>query len=67
MVFFAVFSMASLPGWSEDGPRSQGWPQWGQNSQHTGTVNVTGQKVRHILDDIVYDPFVEAEKADPFA
>ena len=59
LVLLAVFLMASLPGWSQD------WPQWGQNPQHTGTVNVTGQRAKKILDDLVYDPFVEAEKADP--
>ena len=66
LALFAVFLMASLPGWSEDGPRSQGWPQWGQNPQHTGTENVTAQHIQKLLDDVVYDPFVEAEKADPF-
>jgi outer membrane protein assembly factor BamB len=56
-MLFAVFLLASLPGWSQD------WPQWGRTPQHTGVVNVSGQKVRQILDDIVYDPFVDAEKA----
>src|SRR5436305_1907640 len=65
LVLFAVFLMPSLPGWSDDGPRSQGWPQWGQNPQHTGVVNASGQHTREILDDVVYDPFVEAEKTDP--
>jgi len=57
---FAVLLMASLPGWSQD------WQQWGQNPQHTGTVNVAGQHVKKILDDLIYDPFAEAEKADVF-
>jgi len=57
LVLFAVFLSASLPGWSQD------WPQWGRTPQHTGVVNVSGQKVRHILDDVIYDPFVDAEKA----
>ena len=59
LVGFAVFWLASLPGWSQD------WPQWGQNPQHTGTVNVLGQHAKNLLDDIIYDPFVAAEKADP--
>src|SRR5947209_11444200 len=67
LVLFAVLSLASLPGWSEDGPRSQGWPQWGQNPQHTGVVNVPGQHAKKLLDDVIYDPFVDAEKADPFS
>src|SRR5262245_3111045 len=60
-LLFAVLLLASLPGWS------QAWPQWGQNPQHTGAVNVPGQHARELLDDIIYDPFVEAEKADPFS
>ena len=58
-VLFAVLLMASLPGWAQD------WPQWGQNPQHTGEVNVSGQHAKELLDDVIYDPFVEAEKADP--
>jgi outer membrane protein assembly factor BamB len=65
LVLFAAFLLASLPGWSEDGPRSQDWPQWGRTPQHTGAVNVSGQPVEKMLDDLVYDPFVEAEEADP--
>jgi outer membrane protein assembly factor BamB len=57
---FAAFLLASLPGLSQD------WPQWGQSPQHTGEVNVLGQHARKLLDDVIYDPFVEAEKADPF-
>src|SRR5262245_43395636 len=57
----AVFSMAGLPGWSQD------WPQWGQHPPHTGVVNVSGQRAKELLDDVIYDPFVDAEKADPFA
>ncbi len=59
LALFALFSMASLPGWSQD------WPQWGRTPQHTGVVNVSGQHARKLLDDVVYDPFVDAEKADP--
>ena len=46
--------MASLPAWSQD------WPQWGRNAQHTGATSVVGQPATHILDDVVYDPFVDA-------
>lgn len=53
---FAVFLLAGLPGEAQD------WPQWGQNPRHTGTVNVQGQRARKLLDDIVYDPFVDAMK-----
>jgi hypothetical protein len=44
---------------------AQGWPQWGQNPQHTSEVSVPGQPARTVLADIVYDPFVEQEMADP--
>jgi hypothetical protein len=59
LALFAVFLMASLPGWSQD------WPQWGRTPQHTGTVSVEGQHAQKMLDDVIYDPFVDAEKADP--
>ncbi len=39
------------------------WPQWGQNPQHTGTINVLGQDLGQKLADIVYDPFVPQEQA----
>jgi hypothetical protein len=37
------------------------WPQWAQSAQHTGTLAVTGQPLRTIDLDYVYDPFVSAE------
>jgi len=46
---------------------AQEWPQWGQNPRHTGSSSAVGQTATHILADVVYDPFVDAEKADPFA
>src|SRR5438105_414943 len=39
------------------------WPQWAHDPQHTGAINVAGQNLNHVLADIVYDPFVEQEKA----
>ena len=41
-----------------------GWTQWGGNPQHTGAVTVAGQPLAGIISDIVYDPFVDAEKAE---
>jgi hypothetical protein len=61
LTLLAVLLTASLPA------RSQEWQQWGKNPQHTSATSVVGQRAIHILQDIVYDPFVEAEKADPFA
>jgi len=39
------------------------WPQWGQNQQHTGTLNIVGQPLNRILANIVYDPLVADEEA----
>ena len=38
------------------------WPQWAQNQQHTGTLNVAGQALNRILANIVYDPLVADEE-----
>jgi len=39
------------------------WPEWGHDASHTGAVTVAGQNLNTILADIVYDPFVDQEKA----
>ncbi len=39
------------------------WPQWAQNPQHTGFLNVAGQGLNRNLADIVYDPLVPDERA----
>jgi hypothetical protein len=39
------------------------WPQWAQNPQHTGFLNVAGQKPNRILADFIYDPLVPMEQA----
>ena len=39
------------------------WPQWGHDSSHSGSINVVGQSPNRVLADIIYDPFVEQEKA----
>ena len=50
-----------------DSPSSNvSWPQWGHDAAHSGSVNVAGQSPNRILADIVYDPFVEQEKASAF-
>jgi hypothetical protein len=38
------------------------WPQWGQNPQHTGFLNVKGQDLNRIVANIVYDPLVPKEQ-----
>lgn len=56
--FLAWNALAAGPVW---------WGQWGQNSQHQGTVSVAGQTGSHILANIVYDPFVDKEQNGPYA
>ncbi|HEY0557249.1 MAG TPA: hypothetical protein VGG20_23540, partial [Thermoanaerobaculia bacterium] len=46
---------------------AQDWAQWGKNPQHTSTTSATGQLAQRILADVVYDPFVAQEQADPLA
>jgi len=38
------------------------WPQWAQNAQHTGFLNVRGQDLNRIVANIVYDPLVPKEQ-----
>jgi hypothetical protein len=41
------------------------WPQWGANPQHSGMLtNIAGQSVATKHADIVYDPFINQEKAE---
>ena len=41
--------------------QSPSWPQWAQNPQHTGFLNVVGQNLNQNLANIVYDPLVADE------
>src|SRR5215216_5091047 len=62
LLFFMVLAIMTLgitSAFSED------WPQWGRDSRHTGAINVAGQTPNQILANLIYDPFVEQEKADP--
>ena len=73
IVMAACLGLAACGGTSSSGGSSAGpvaasnspvWPQWGATSQHTGAVAVDGQLPRRKLADVVYDPFVEQEKAE---
>jgi hypothetical protein len=57
--WFAVLLIASLPAGAQD------WAQWGRSAQHTSTTNAVGQQAGRLLEDVIYDPFVDAEKSDP--
>lgn len=39
------------------------WPQWGQNPQHAGMVNVAGDTLDNQFASSTYDPFVSQEQA----
>ena len=43
---------------------AQGWPQWGQNPQHSGSIATVGQNPNQKLASMVYDPFVAQEQAE---
>lgn len=43
-------------------PSGPGWPQWGQNPQHTGHADVSAQSPERLLADVVYDPFAAQEQ-----
>ena len=49
---------------SQTASTSPFWQQWGSNPQHTGMVPVAGQSLNNKLADIIYDPFVDQEKAE---
>ena len=44
-------------------PGPSNWPQWAQNPQHQGFVNVAGQSLGRAVTSLVYDPNVPAEQA----
>ncbi len=58
----ALWSLNRVPG----GVLAQGspaWPQWAQNQQHTGFLNIAGQNLNQNLANIVYDLLVPQEMA----
>jgi len=62
VVVFAVFCAAGLFTILAAGPPPD-WAQWGGDPQHTGEVGFSGQNLNRIIEDIVYDPFVDEEMA----
>ena len=45
---------------------AQGWPQWGQNPQHSGAIATVGQSPDRTRARLIYDPFVASEQAENF-
>ena len=62
VVVFAILCGAGLLTILAAGPPPD-WPQWGGDPQHTGEVGFSGQNLTRIIEDIVYDPFVDEEMA----
>jgi hypothetical protein len=56
-------SLLLLTGFSKEHPF---WSQWGRNPQHTGMVDIAAQPLNHKLANILYDEFVDQEKAEDF-
>lgn len=61
ILFFGLASVLLLTAF---GPAVPFWSQWGRNPQHTGRVEVHGQPLNRKIADIIYDPFVNQEKAE---
>ena len=40
------------------------WSQWGRTAAHQGNTCSRGQPAAQLLDELVFDPFVAAEKSD---
>jgi len=59
----ALLIVAAGGGVALTAPATPSWPQWAQNPQHTGFLNVKGQDLNRIVADIVYDPLVPQEQA----
>ncbi len=63
-VFLTLIAALGIFGLAEPSALAQfNWPQWGQNPQHQGFVNVVGQSLDGQLADIIYDPLVPDEQA----
>lgn len=62
----AILAMAVglAPKLAKADEETRDWPQWGQNPQHQGFVDVSGQRLDGQLADIIYDPFVPLEQHD---
>src|SRR5436190_23469310 len=60
-----LFALIALAGMTVGLTRAfaENWLQWGHDQGHSGTSNVAGQNPSNILANIVYDPFVDQEKA----
>ena len=58
MIYLLLVLLLPTLGWC------QGWGQWGQNSRHTGSATIVGQRADKILSTLVIDPFVPKKVDD---
>jgi hypothetical protein len=65
LVVIAGFAFVASIAIADDGDDAGGrnWPQWGQNPQHQGFIDVVGQSLGGQLGDVIFDPFVPQEQA----
>src|SRR5215831_18774442 len=68
LAVIAGFTVLPRVARADDGDDSEGrrrdWPQWGQNAQHQGIIDVVAQALNKQRADLVYDPFVPLEQQD---
>jgi outer membrane protein assembly factor BamB len=68
LAVFALVSGAVLaPQVASFAAAGAGWPQWGQSSEHQGTVATIGQPAAQIVAEMIFDPFTVSEQSDPLA
>ncbi|MGE5412610.1 MAG: hypothetical protein ACM3NW_00425 [Syntrophomonadaceae bacterium] len=60
----ALAACLVAPGAARAADARRGWPQFGRTPQHTGESPALAQPLETILADVVYDPFVDAMKAE---
>ena len=63
-LFLLTLVFVLVTGFEPAQPEGAFWSQWARNSQHTGMVNVPAQPLNQKLADILYDSFVDQEKAE---
>src|SRR5262245_53843692 len=61
-----VFIAGALTAASPLQAQGRGWLQWGRDARHHGMAPVAGQRLDRVLAELVYDPFVEQERAEQF-
>lgn len=64
LVFLCVVAVSVMGAGSLFAVTAPQWPQMGHDPQHGSAVNNLGQPLHRILQDIIYDPFVQAELDD---